>query len=184
MSDYNIKIHVRNNRILKRIRDQYGSSAKMCRETGMRETAVSALLCFREKPFLQDGSMSATAQDLCSALRATPEELWPNDMANILAKKATYETEISQAEALALCSDSEKDVMVRQLISKWSECLSDRQKIAVEALMAGTTAVELGRELGVCGARAQQIQLKALRKMRLHAVMDDNIRTYQEAMGE
>jgi hypothetical protein len=58
---YNVQIQVRNNHILKRIRNQYGSSAKMCKETGLVATAVSALLCFREKPFLMDGSLSTAA---------------------------------------------------------------------------------------------------------------------------
>jgi hypothetical protein len=84
---YNVQIQVRNNHLLKRIRNQYGSSAKMCKETGLVATAVSALLCFREKPFLMDGSLSTVAAGLCSALGATPEELWPDEMSEIVAKK-------------------------------------------------------------------------------------------------
>jgi RNA polymerase sigma factor (sigma-70 family) len=181
---YNVQIRVRNNHILKRIRDQYGSAAKMCKATGISVQKVSNLVCFREKPFLQDGSLSVAAEDMCSALGATPEELWPNEMSEIVAKKATHELELSQAQALSLCGDTERDVIARQLIEKWSECLSDRQRIAIEALCGDLTLDDVGKELGVSRERARQIQLKALRKMRHHAIVDDNIRTYQEALGE
>ena len=181
---YNVQIQVRNNHLLKRIRDQYGSSAKMCKETGLVATKVSSLVCFREKPFLQDGSLSIAAEELCSALGATPEELWPDEMSEIVAKKATYELELSQAQALSLCSGAEEDVIAKQLIEKWSECLSDRQRIAIEALCDDKTLDETGKELGVTRERARQIQLKALRKMRHHAIVDDNVRSYREAIGQ
>jgi RNA polymerase sigma factor (sigma-70 family) len=182
---YNVQIQVRNNHILKRIRDQYGSSAKMCKETGLVATAVSALLCFREKPFLMDGSLSTAASGLCSALGATPEELWPDEMSEIVARKATYELELSQAQALSLCSSAEEDIIARQLIEKWSECLSDRQRIALEVLCWGhNTRSKLAKRLGVSRERVRQLQQRALNKMRHRAIVDDNVRSYWEALGQ
>jgi RNA polymerase sigma factor (sigma-70 family) len=181
---YNVQIQVRNNHILKRIRDQYGYSAAMCRELGISATRVSSLLCFREKPFLSDGSLSTIAADLCSALGATPEELWPDEMSEIVAKKATYELEISHAQALSLCSGAEENFIANQLIEKWSECLSDRQRIALEAFCAGVTLEEAGREMGLSREMVRHLQQKALRKMRHHAIVDDNVRSYREALGE
>jgi RNA polymerase sigma factor (sigma-70 family) len=181
---YNVQIQVRNNHILKRIRDQYGSSAKMCKETGLVATAVSALLCFREKPFLMDGSLSTAASGLCSALGATPEELWPDEMSEIVARKATYELELSQAQALSLCSSAEEDIIARQLIEKWSECLSDRQRIALESFVGDITLDEAGKELGVSRERVRQLQQRALNKMRHRAIVDDNVRSYWEALGK
>ena len=95
MSDFNISVTVRNNHILRRIRDQYGSNAEMCRQTGMSKTKVSAMLTMREKSFRQDGTLTSPAEDLCSALGATPSELWPGEMAKMKAKKAKYEIEVT-----------------------------------------------------------------------------------------
>jgi RNA polymerase sigma factor (sigma-70 family) len=85
-------------------------------------------------------------------------------MANVLAKKATYELELSQAQALALCSNSEQDIIARQLINKWSECLSDRQRMAIDALTGGITLEEAGKEMGLSRERIRQIQVRALQK--------------------
>lgn len=183
-SGYNVQIRVRNNHILRRIRDQYGSSAEMCKRTGLDPSQVSDFVCFRRTPLLKDGDLCVSAANLCSALGAAPEELWPGEMANVLAKKATYEMELSQAQALALCSNSEQDVIARQLINKWSECLSDRQRMAIDALTGGLTLEEAGKEMGVSRERVMQIRLRALKKMRYHAVTEDNVRTYREALGE
>ena len=181
---YNVQIRVRNNHILRRIRDQYGSASQMCKVTGISVGRVSNLVCFREKPFLNDGSLSAAAADLCSALGATPEELWPNEMSEVLAKKATYELELSLAEVVSLCDDTEQAVIAKQLIERWSECLSDRQRTAIEALCAGITLEQAGKEMGLSTERVRQIQCKALRRMRHHAVVDHNVRSYREALGE
>jgi hypothetical protein len=48
---YNVQIQVRNNHLLKRIRNQYGSSAKMCKETGLVATAVSCSFALQGKAF-------------------------------------------------------------------------------------------------------------------------------------
>ena len=184
MNDYNVQIRVRNNRILRRIRDLYGTSADMCRETGLRPTAVSEFLGFRKKPFLENGDLVPAAENLCSALGATPEELWPAEMSEVVAKKATFELELTQVQAMSLCSSAEQDVISRQMIEKWSEGLSNRQRIAIEALSKGVTIDELGKELGVSGGNAWLIQRKALRKMRHRAFFDDGIRTYGEVVKD
>ena len=181
---YNVQIRVRNNHILKRIRNQYGSASKMCKGTGISVQKVSSLVGFRERPFLNDGSLSTAAEDLCSALGATPEELWPDEMSEIVAKKATYELELSHAQALSLCSSAEENVIAKQLIEKWSECLSDRQRMALEAFCSDVTLEEAGKEMGLSRERVRQLQQRALRKMRHHAVVDDNIRSYREALGK
>jgi len=184
MNDYNVQIRVRNNRILRRIRDLYGTSADMCRKTGLQPTVVSEFLGFRKKPFLENGDLVPAAENLCSALGATPEELWPAEMSEVVAKKATFELELTQVQAMSLCSSAEQDVISRQMIEKWSEGLSNRQRIAIEALSKGVTIDELGKELGVSGGNAWLIQRKALRKMRHRAFFDDGIRTYGEVVKD
>jgi DNA-directed RNA polymerase sigma subunit (sigma70/sigma32) len=106
-------------------------------------------------------------------------------MSEIVARKATYELELSQAQALSLCSSAEEDIIARQLIEKWSECLSDRQRIALEAFLGDVTLDEAGKETGgLSRERVRQLQQRALRKMRHRAIVDDNVRSYWEALGQ
>lgn len=181
---YNVQIRVRNNHILRRIRDQYGSTSQMSKVTGISAGGVSDLLCFRQKPFLNDGSLAAVAEDLCSALGATPEELWPNEMSEVLAKKATYELELSLAEVVSLCDDTEQAVIAKQLIERWSECLTDNERAAIEAMCAGITLEQASIEMGRSKQYVHYLQRGALRKMRNRAMIDHNVRSYREALGK
>ena len=179
MSDFNLSVTVRNNHILRRIRDQYGSNAEMCRQTGMSQPKVSALLTMREKPFRKDGTLTSAAEDLCSALGATPSELWPGEMAKVQARKAKYEIEVSQAEAMAIASSSERDVIHRQLLERWVGGLSPRHLLVLEMSQQGATLDEIAAELGKSRERVRQILLKAQRHM-LTKAKQDGIRSFDE----
>ena len=177
MSDFNLSVTVRNAHILRRIRDIYGSSSEMCRKTGMNPTKVSALTTMRDKPFRENGELTLGAENLCSALSATPAELWPKQMAQIQAKKARYEIEMSQAEAMAIASSSEENVMQRQLIERWVDGLSPRHLLALEMHQQDATLDEIGAEIAVSRERARQILLRAYRHMRKKA-MNDGVKSF------
>jgi DNA-directed RNA polymerase sigma subunit (sigma70/sigma32) len=179
MSDFNLSITVRNAHILKRVRNMYGSSSVMCRETGMSRPKVSALMTMREKPFRENGELTTCAEDLCSALGATPDELWPKQIAKMQAKKARYEIEISQAEAMAVTSSSEVNTIQRQLIERWADGLSPRYLLALEMQQQGATLEEIGAEMNVTRERARQILIRAQRHMRTKA-SHDNIKSFYE----
>ena len=179
MSDFNLSVTVRNAHILRRIRDQYETNSAMCRETGMSSSAVSALLTMRKKPFRPNGTLTSAAEDLCSALGATPSELWPGEMAKIKAKKAKYEIEVSQAEAMAIASSSERDVIHRQLLERWVDGLSPRHLLVLEMSQQGATLEEIAAKLGKSRERVRQILFKAQTHMRTKA-KQDGIRSFDE----
>lgn len=183
MSDFNIKLTIRNAHILRRIREAHKSTAEFCREFDLSVSRVNALICMRESPLTKDGELSSCAADLCSALGAAPGELWPKDMAKIKARRAQYEVEISQAEALALTSSSENSVVAKDLISRWSKSLTPRQVTAISMHVAGATLREIGKEIGGVNAeRARQIIAKGLRNMRA-AAMRDGVRQLEDING-
>lgn len=179
MSDFNLSVTVRNAHILRRIRDQYGSNSAMCRETGMSKSAVSALLTMRKKPFRANGTLTNAAEDLCNVLNATPSELWPGEMAKMEAKKAKYEIEVSQAEAMAIASSSERDVIHRQLLERWVDGLPPRHLLVLEMSQQGATLDEIAAELGRSRERVRQILFKAQTHMRAKA-KQDGIRSFDE----
>lgn len=179
MSDFNLSVTVRNNHILRRIRDQYGSAAEMCRQGGMSTSKVSALLTMREKPFRKNGTLTTAAENLCSALGATPSELWPGEMAKVQASKAKYEIEVSQAEAMAIASSSESDVIHRQLLERWVDGLSPRHLLVLEMSQQGATLDEIAAELGKSRERVRQILFKVQSHMRTKAAQD-GIRSFDQ----
>jgi len=180
MSDFNLSVTVRNAHILRRIREQYGSNAEMCRQTGISPSRVSAMLTMREKPFRKNGDLTSTAEELCSALGATPSELWPKDMAKVQAKKARYEIEMTQAEALAIAGSAENRIIQREMLEQWASGLSPRYLHVLALHTKGVPHDEIAEEMGVSRGRAWQMVQKSLHHMRLKAKRD-GIHSYAEA---
>ena len=183
MSDFNLQVTVRNAHILRRIRAQYGSNAEMCRETGLAPNQVSSLLTMREQPFRKDGTLTSAAEGLCSALGATPSELWPKEMANIKARRARYEIELTQAKAMAIAGSPETQVMQRQLLEKWMQNVNPADLEVLAMSQSGMTLDEIGREMGRSRERVRQRIAKAERRIR-EAAYRDGVKAYHEIAGD
>ena len=175
MSDYNLKITVRNGRLLRRIREKFGTTAELCRVSGAHITSVSALLTMRASPFLQDGSLSKTAETICSALGAYPDDLWPEHMRDA-RKQSSAEVELSAAEVEQIASDGPERAFIRsELVHRWLKQLPPRERYVVEQRMQNesVTLDELARELGgISRGRVAQIEAKAHRRIREYARRD------------
>lgn len=173
-SDFNLKITVRNARLLRAVREAYGSAAEMCRQTGIKVQQLSALMTMRESPLMRNGHLTKVAEDIVSALGIPADDLWPVQIRNLKAKRATVEVEMDAPTFAAIAdSDPERQTMMRLAISRWSRTLTDRQKTAIAMHHSGNTLEEIGAELGgVTRERARQILLKAEREMRKRARMD------------
>ena len=173
MSDFNLTITIRNNHILTRVREQYGTIAEMCRKTGMPNSRACSLLTMREQPFKKNGELSAPAEYLCSALGATPSDLWPMEMAKVKAKRASHEINLSMHEALAIAGDDTDMTVYREAISRWAKDLTPREIKAISIMQSGSTLEDIGSEIGgVSRERTRQILNKAFRKMKRRAGYD------------
>jgi len=182
INDLNVQVRVRNNRILSRIRKRFDSVAEMCRKFDMSPQQVNSLICFRETPFREDGTLRTTADKLCSALWVTPDDLWPNEMAKIKQERSTYELELSTAEAMAICHNPDRELVQLQLISRWAHRLTDKEKLVINERFSGTTLDDVAKIIGTQRERARQIEAKALRKMKTAAKLMDGIETYTQVI--
>lgn len=171
MSDLNIKMTVRNGRLLRAVRDTYGTGAELCRVAGVSETHLSALMTMRASPFREDGSLTNTAEAIVSALGVPADDLWPAHVARLKAKRATVEVEMSAQEFAAIADDDlERGMIYRDAIAKWSEQLTDRQRTALTVHHSGGTLDEVGEAIGgVSRERARQIIAKSERIIRAAA---------------
>jgi transcriptional regulator with XRE-family HTH domain len=183
MSDFNLQITVRNARLLRAIRAQYGSSADMCRATGINQTALSALLTMRAKPFRADGSLTTTAEAVVSALGIPADDLWPSHIARLQAKRATVEVEMDAPTFAAIAdSDPERQAMMRQALARWSCDLTDRQRDVLAIRFSGGLLEDAARELGVTRERVRQMEHRGLRKLMRRARID-GVRSFAEVVG-
>ena len=178
--DFNIKMTVRNGRLMALIREKYDSVSAFCRAAELGVTQVSALMTFRETPVLKSGDWKPLAADVAAALGVYPSDIWPEHLQEVRTKRATAELEISAAEVEAI-GGVESQVLQRDLLAKWSKSLTPRETLAIGFFLDDMTLDEKGEALGVGRERARQIECKALRKLREAAALD-NVKRFHDAM--
>lgn len=171
--DFNIKVTVRNGRLLRAIREKFDSAAELARVAGVNQSQVTALVTMRARPILKDGNLSSAAEAIVSALGVPADELWPEHIRRLKSKRATVEVEMdAQTFAEIALGNSDQSLIYRQAIKRWAGCLSDREKGVLSARYGGVTLDELASEQGVGRERIRQIEHKAIVKMRKAAFRD------------
>ena len=170
--DFNVKVTVRNGHLLSAIMEQYSSAAEFARAINISANRLNAVICFRQSPInpISD-DWADIARDIAAALGKYPDELWPDSVKYLRAKKASAEIEMDANEVRSLANpQSSPDAKI--LLNKWTQGLNDRHIKAVSMSIHGCTLEAIGNELNVGKERARQIQLKAFRHMRRLAKRD------------
>lgn len=180
MSDFNVQITIRNARLLRLIREKFGTGSQLSRVSGVSKQLISGWLTMRLSPFLQSGELSEPAANMCAALGCYPEDIWPEHMKNFTMRRNSAEAEMSQAEVMAICESPERANIHRQLIARWAKCLNPREIEAIGIMQGGGTYEDAAKALKVTRERARQIELRGLRRLR-QAALRDGIHNFQEA---
>jgi len=166
--DFNIKISVRNGRLLKAIRARYASVADLARKCHLHQTRVNSLVTMKVKPFNQNG-WTDLALDVAAMVGKEPEDLWPDHLRELKLIKSTAEMEVDLDSVKQLIQDgtSEKSLSQISAISKFSENLTPRERQCMAMRWAlGHTLDETARVFGVTRERMRQVEAKAIRKMK------------------
>ena len=181
--DFNVKLTVRNARLLNAIRASWPSVAAFSRAAALNQGTVNALVCLRLRPITTLRSeWTGLARSVAAALGMYPDELWPEHIRDLRAKRATAEIEISADEIKELASPGGSRE-ARKLISKWSEGLTPRHAKAVAMFAEGATLDEMGQELNVSRERARQIYMKGLRTLKRRAKLDSRVNELSDIEG-
>lgn len=188
MSDYAVKVTIRNGRILARIRAAgFQSVAKFAKKHGLPYTSLMQLLGMRRAPMWR-GDWLPIVYDVSSALHCEPEEMFTDLQRTAALKKNSFETSMSEHEFVALASEATPERQVEQtqmqrLLHDGMKKLTEREAKVVAlrfglngdppktcAEIAKITDTEIstgaGNYRGLSGVRIQQIEAKALRKLR------------------
>ena len=166
MSDYRLKLSIRNDRILRAIADLgYQSVAGFCREMRLNVKSIRELIAFTKKPILESGVLSQNAAALVEAVGLMPEELWTDKQLDLHLEKA-FETSVDE-DFLERISNAK---VVERLLS---ECKLTKNEILVVRMrsMGDKTLLESAEALDLSRERIRQIERKALRKLRHRAAL-------------
>jgi RNA polymerase sigma factor (sigma-70 family) len=194
MEEFNIKVSVRNNLILQAIKNQgYTNVATFSKECEVSLTGLYGLINLKEAPLTIDGEFSKVAKQLMEALGACPVELWTDEQLTMRLKKNVVERVLNK-ESLQIALQSNARSLIGldypeqeiaeadsvRVISDKLDSLTPREA-KILRLRFGLdnvkehTCEEIGELFKCTGGRIQQIEAKALRKMR-HPSRSDDLR--------
>jgi len=166
--DFNIKVTVRNARLLEAIRKKYESVADISRKMGQHHSTVNSLVTMKIKPINEKG-WTNLALDVAAMVGKEPENIWPKYMREIKLKKATAEVSMDLDSVKQIMADgsSEKSLSQISAIKKLSADLSPREERILQLRwIEDHTLEECGKIFGVSSERIRHIESKAFRKMK------------------
>ena len=174
MSDYRVTVKVRNNRILKAMKEIGAEPGqKWCEANGLPYNQVNNLINMTESPLLKTGALSTSAEKLCDVLGKLAEELWTNDQIRPLEKNFT-ELDMTQDQVMALLPLSETSYIqdfdkkdLEQVIGAALDTLDNKhRKILNLRYKEGLSLEEIAEKYDITKERVRQIESKALRILR------------------
>ena len=169
--DFNIKVSVRNGRLLRAIRAKYDSVSDLSRQLVRGKSQLGSLVRMKLKPFNHKG-WTDLALDVAAMVGKEPEELWPEHLRELQLLKSSSEMEVGLDSVKSIMQDgsTEKTLSQFSAISDLSQGLTPRERRCISLRFALHQSLEeTSKAMGVTRERARQIECKALRKMRGYA---------------
>lgn len=172
--EYAVKVTVRNALILRRMKALgIKSQTELAWRAGISLRQVNALITLRRAPKRQhDGEWVDDAFSLSSALQVEPEELWTEKQRGMALRRNSYEVNMNEEEVQRLATtggverlavDRERSKVINTALLK----LTPREELVVRRrFFEGDSTDEIAKDWGVGRVRINQIEAKALRKLR------------------
>ena len=189
MSDYRVKITIRNERLLKAIEDAgYRSARQFAIQNAIEPERVGRLIRGAEKPIDKKGRVTKNCSEILSLLNKTLKECFTDRQLEGF-KSNTFETRVEETELMQLVNPVknnevrliEQDIQLN-LNEIFSKYLSPREEKVLRmrygiGLNTDHTLEEVGLQFSVTGERIKQIEAKALRKLRRPKIISKLIKT-------
>lgn len=184
MSDYAVKITVRNGRILRKMREcGIKSQTELARIAGLSIGAVNAFVAMREKAYSKSGEFRETAWLIASALGCEPEDLFNDQQREQALERNTGEVFMDAPQVQALMSgDVEQSVWAQIEVDRLLSSLPTPQsQMVMRRRLDGETCEEIANDLSLSKRRISQIEQQSLRRMRNYIRHADR-RTHRDIM--
>lgn len=188
MSDYRVKVTVRNARLLRAI-EQAGHRPGEVFATLVGVSYSGVLLPYlnlTRSPIDDAGLLRECAWDLCDFLNASPADLWSDDQLIPLKKNsASFDLDADGIKAIMGESTHIQAVARSEVRQAIENAFADRPrllKVLWLRFFQDMSLNETAREMGVTPARIQQLEVKALRTLR-HPKNADSLKDALELLG-
>ena len=198
MDEYNVKVTVRNNLILKAIKDfGYTNLNNFAKATGVSITGLYSLVNLMEPPVGVKGEFIKSAKDLMEVLGACPSELWTDEQLTlrldsnrterVMSKEALQITLQSSARSLIGLDYPEQEMVEEELktiVNDRLDSLTPREANILRLRFGfdggeGRTLEEVGKVFKVTREQIRHIEARALRKLR-HPTRSDDLKQFIE----
>jgi RNA polymerase sigma factor (sigma-70 family) len=137
-------------------------------------------MTLKELPMTRDGTWRPGAQRIADALHMLPEDLWP-DAVQITLEKSTGIGYFEADQIERLVDMSRDRFESQQLAGHLLECLTNREKDVIRRRFEDDQLLnDIAKDLDVSRTRVQQIEAKAMRKLRAQAVKENIINPFVE----
>ena len=174
MSDYRLIIRVKNN-LLHTLMQEKGieTQAELARVAGLTAVTIGEIANLKVGAFNADGRPSKATEKLCAYFGCLPEDIYPPEVLHVGIPSNVIERIVSSEEVTRYLKQSEIDPALQlenmvdsEFIKQQLNRLTPRQRQVIELrFYQGKTFEEVGRDLGITGWRASQIQADAIRKL-------------------
>lgn len=172
--EYAVKVTVRNNLILRRMKKLgIKSQAELAKQSGLGPQIVGTLIGLKKRPVsAYTGEWLDCAFALSSALQTEPEELWTEKQRGMALGRNSREVSMSEDAVAQLASGNGTEQMVQKVltserVAKTLQVLTPRQQdIIHRRFFEEETLDEVAIHHGVHRERIRQIEAKALRKLK------------------
>ena len=176
MSDYAVKITVRNGRILRQMRKcGIESQAELARRAGVCPNVLNTLVCMRDKAYNAKGEWRRIAFDIASALQCEPEDLFNDQQRERALERNSAEVFMDAGQVQAIMADNAEETSWAKIETQrlLSALPSERMRKVVTCKMEGATYDQVAEEVGLSKERVRQIEQQAHRMMRMAASRSD-----------
>ena len=187
MSDYAVKITVKNGRILSRMRAcGIESLAELARRADIQYTTLAAIVGLKKRPVGRRGNWLAGVENVAGVLKCDVEDLFSDAQREMALERNSAEVYLDEPEVMALTTgDPERAYFIKAEAERLLATLpNERDRSVVVRHMNGETYGEIARDMGVCSTRIQQIEQRAIRLMRQKARVKGGSRLWAEAFSE
>lgn len=177
MSDYRVRISVRNARLLRAIEQAgYRPGAQFADAVGISySTSLLPYLNLTRSPLTPDGLLRECAWALCDFLNASPSDLWSDAQLEPLKQNhSSVDLDAESVQALVsgpptvdnplrLASREQANRILRDAIGD----LTPREAFVIrERFFADSSLEEVAEKMGITRERVRQVECKALRTLR------------------
>ena len=169
MKEARIEIRIKNKPLFDAVMSQYESMRKFCDALPVPYVEVSGLMTLRISPYLKDLTLSKTAQKIADHFFSEPEDLFPPALYKVKQNKIIVEVGLQNIDYrhATLITHGTVDKDVKDAIEKVLKTLPAREQAVIQRrYWEEKTYQEIGEELRISRSRVQQIEVKALRRLR------------------